>query len=498
MPKPDPNAPARRKAEALMRQTGELGRRTTDTAEQQKTKLEELAALHAKNLAEMAEAQAARMAELAANQTASMAAMVTAQSERMAELNEKTADVAGLAAEIVELLADGPVTPPPPPPPPPPPKPALTAAKLLEMPFSRDGMHHWLLGDKVRYGIPPETRNPMVANPVYTDGVLGSRGRLAVVRGFEMSLQKINAKHLYVVPPGSPMRRVDWHHRGGTGDGLPLTIPMPERSDRFPYPPDGDGDSELVLLVDSGDPMKAIAYVFAQFSYDCPRADNPQASARAVRRYVLSGPDVRARFDDGGEWGPGAIDWRHPAGFLQDEEVDLSGNTPFKHILNTTATRHSRQGAPASLHVISKGMIGRAWNTDRPLDDDDNLGNLPYGTIIAIRREDAGLREKLNLSPLGKRLFDNFLGRGAVVCDGQGQMTDGGARLQLRIDYKLAANAEKCRALQGELTKLVPHLWPVFDMPKHNEPLPRNSKGWVVIGGGEPIVPEFVNHAHDA
>jgi hypothetical protein len=291
------------------------------------------------------------------------------------------------------------------------------------------------------------------------------------------------------------MRRVDFHGRGGLGDKLPVTVPMPLPGGEFEYPPNGDGDSELVLLVQGDDPLKALAYVFAQFSYDCPFG-KPQASARNVAIYPLSGMDVRERFDSPGHYGPGAIDWRHPAGFLQD--FDETGATPFDCVLNFTATRHGRKGADSTLHVLSKRMIGRAWNTDRPMPAGDNLGDLAYGAIIAIPKHLAHLRETLGLSPAGKRLFDNMLGRGGVLCDGQGQHHNGGATLQLRIGNKLGANRAKCDLLMRDLNRLLPHLHPVFNMPKHNEALPRSSSGQVCIGGGEPLVPSLINRAWDA
>jgi hypothetical protein len=161
MPKPDPNAAARRKAEAMVRQAAELTRRTADTAVQQRTNVEELAAQHRQN-----------MDEMAANQAASMAAMVATQGERMDALAAKTAEVAGLASEIVDLLGDDPVTPPPPPPPPRP------SVDLLLNPFGKDAAHHTQLGAGVQYGIPPATLKAKVASPTYDAGRLGSRGRL--------------------------------------------------------------------------------------------------------------------------------------------------------------------------------------------------------------------------------------------------------------------------------------------------------------------------------
>jgi hypothetical protein len=139
-----------------------------------------------------------------------------------------------------------------------------------------------------------------------------------------------------------------------------------------------------------------------------------------------------------------------------------------------------------------------AWDTDRPLQADENQGDIPYGTRIAIRWQDRGLRETLGLSALGKVLFDTFLYYGCALIDGQGQVQNGKAVLQLRVDNALAENKSKVAAVDAALAKLLPHLWPVFSARKHHESDPRHSDGLIYVGGGGPLGPGAINSAYDA
>lgn len=431
---PNPNA-ARRKAEQLRTRVG-------DTKAAQEARLAELQAAQKANMEEMLAAQAARTAEAVARQETAVAAMLAAQNERMDALS-------AIATEIVTLLEPAA----PEPPPPPPPKPV----DLFLEPFSEDSAHRARIPADVEYGIPPGTLNAKVAKPVYDTGKKGERGRLALVKTFRCGATGQGRKYLILISPQDQPRRVVWHKAGGSGDGLPITVRMP--AFRAGLYPTGDGDNSVLLY----DPVADRVYQFNQFSYG-----TTEATARACFSYPMSGRDVRNRWDDPGDWGPGAIDWRHPAGFLRGREVDLTGAVKIAHVLNATATRHSGQGARPDQHILSKRMAYPAWNTDRPLSANENLGDLPYGTIIAIRRQDAGLRETLGLSPFGKRLFDTLLEHGCCLCDGQGQIVDNAPVLQLRVDSELAENAAKVRAVDETLAKLLPHLWPVFTTRRHN------------------------------
>ncbi|HNQ99723.1 MAG TPA: hypothetical protein PKN52_06960 [Trueperaceae bacterium] len=435
MPEPNLNA-ARRKAEAMGRQAAQLGQRVAETKAAQEARLAELQA-----------AQKANLDQMVANQAEAVAAMVAAQSTRMDELATRTGDLEGMAGEIASLL-----TAPPEPPPP--------VRDLFLEPFNEQSAHRARIPPDVEYGIPPGTLNAKVAKPVYDAGKKGERGRLALVRTFRCGATGQGRKYLIKVSPNDPPRRVVWHKAGGSGDGLPITVRMP--AFRPGLYPTGDGDNSVLLY----DPAADRVYQFNQFSYG-----TTEATARACFSYPLSGRDVRNRWDDPGMWGPGAIDWRHPGGFLRGREVDLTGAVQIRHVLNATATRHSGAGATAAQHALSKRMAYPAWETDRPLDANDNLGDLPYGTIVAIRRQDAGLRETLGLSPFGKRLFDTLLageGYGCCIGDGQGQIVDNAPVLQLRVDSELAENAAKVRAVDEALAKLLPHLWPVFTTRRHD------------------------------
>ena len=390
---------------------------------------------------------------------------------------------------------------------------ASSSVDLFLNPFDKDSAHHRPLGANVTYGIPPGTLNAKVANPTYDAGVLGSRGRLALVRTFRVGSTKQGQKYLHRVTASHPSREIEWHtdaFGGGTGDGLPITLKMPAPGPSSPYSDDPSGDNEVLLYPRNGTATDLVD-VFPQFNYDSRKGTVGVASARARDTYPIGGRDVRNLYNDPNTataaWGPGAIDWRHPGGFLRGHEVDLTGATPIRHLLNATATRHSRQGAAPTQHVLSKRMAYPAWETDRPMPSGDNLGDIPYGTIIAVRWEDRDLRDSttanpvrgvaLNLTPFGKQLFDTFLYFGCCLCDGQGQIVDDAPVLQLRVDWALARDTAKEAAVEAALAKLLPHLWPVFNPRRHTGETERHSDGLCYVGGGGPLGPGSINNAWD-
>jgi hypothetical protein len=425
-------------------------------------RLTERAAALEKRSAEQEAAQNANSADVVAR----FEAMAADQAARRAEISASIAAVAAEMGELAAMLEE-------PAPPPPPPKP-IPVDLFLE-PFSADSAHRTRIGAGVEYGIPPGTLNAKVAKPEYDAGRKGERGRLALVKTFRCGATAQGRKHLIRMSPTDPSRRVVWHRNGGAGTGLPCTLRMPPFA-RGLYP-SGDGDNSLLLY----DPAADRVYQLNQFEWG-----DGECKARAVTSYSLAGRDVRHRFDDPGEWGPGAIDWRHPAGFLRGREVDLTGAVKIRHTLNITATRHSGAGARADQHILSKRMAFPAWETDRPMPADYNLGDLPYGTILAIRWQDRGLRETLGLSPFGKILFDTFLEHGGCLCDGQGQIVDSAPVLQLRVDAELALDAAKVKAVDETLAKLLPHLWPVFNPRRHDGEDQFGPDGVAYVGGGGP------------
>lgn len=367
---------------------------------------------------------------------------------------------------------------------------APTAQEIFRNPFNKDSSHHTPLGEKVEYGIPPATLKVAVPNPVYQPGVKGSRGRLERVSTFRVGSTPQGMKCLHFVKPDDRVFVCDWHRHGGTGKGLPMKGRAPTG---VPYGSEKGGDNAIFLYPHNG-AEEDLADNFTQFKWT---SDN-KATARQCRQYGLRGRDVRNRYNDGGVWGSGAIGWRHPGGFLRGRECDLTGKKAIRHLLNATATRHSGQGAAPGNHVLARSMAYPAWQTDLPLDGNDNQGDIPYGTILAVRWEDRALVDKLGLSPLGRQLFNTFLYHGCCICDGQGQEIDGGGVLQLRVDHELALDKELETEVEKALQKLLPHLWPVFNPRRHDQDAKRHSDGLIYVGGGGPLGPGAINNAWDA
>ena len=471
----------------------------------------ESAKLKAEQLVEQATALTARIDELAA----ALSEAVYAQTQRLTEIQNRTVaidqaerltdikarmvEVTSTAGEIARLLAGlsepvkPPVEPPPPPPvepPPPPVKPPSGKVDLFLNPYNKDSAHHTQVGTGASYGIAPGTLKAQVANPSYDQGQRGSRGRLEKVKTFRCGASKQGQKYLRRVQPSDPEQHCVHHGGAGSGSGLPCTLRMPPAS-RGNYPT-GSGDNSVMFYPHNGDPKSDVIDILNQFHWD-----SNGVTARARHTHPLSGRDVRNRYNDSGSWGPGAIDWRHPGGFLRGHEVDLTGKHAIPHLLNATATRHSGAGAKPEHHVLSKRMCYPAWNTDRPLSPDENLGDIPYGTIIVVRWQDRGLRETLGLSPLGRVLFDTFLHFGCCLCDGQGQTVGGAPVLQLRVDSELAEDNNKVSAVDAALGKILPHLWPIWNPRRHNEDDQRHN-GLIYVGGGEPLGGDALNNAWDA
>lgn len=457
---------------------------------------------------------------------------------------------------------------------------ATGGGATLQNPFNKWSAHHRPIGNGATYGIPPgadasKVRSTTAALGDYSGGVLGRRGRISLVREIGLSSEPQNRKYLHHIDSAWTARDVVFHNRGGGGGGLTWNgkVPTPAQAALPPHWPDildpgpavdpnasDIGDNEVILY----DVGAGTAHVFAEFMFvmndPAIRARVPAVSAaRARQEYGIGGRDVRKNWNTpGGDYGPGAADWRHPGGFLQGHEVDLSGNTPIRHLLNLTATRHSGLGATAAQHIISRRIAYPAWWTDRPFgsrDPDgtgplasvpDNQGDTPYGAILCIRKGDRGARNSttaspftspyvddpadrtpagsthsfntagnavytLNLTAFEKRLFDCFVYYGAMICDGQGQLRSSAPTMKLRVDHTLGGDTAKRNAVFNGMQKLIPLLFPIYNPRKHyetddviggpevyNNPASR-WHGFPFVGGGGPIDEnESVNTAYDA
>jgi hypothetical protein len=334
---------------------------------------------------------------------------------------------------------------------------------------------------------------------------------------FRLGLNKPGVKHAYWVEPGHPLREIEFQALQpgggqGNGDGLPVTLRLPPQSATTFYPPYAgsptnpaadDRDNEI-LFFPRGGLQVDMADCFPQFVYDSkrPGTTGGKASARSRLSFGLGGRDVRDRWDDPGSWGPSAMGWRLLGGVLRRFECDVFSATPrpINHLLIATATRHSGAGAPASAHILSRYISYPGWGTDTPILAGENMGDLPYGVILTIRDVDLALRDLLGLSPFGKVLFGTIAGFGICLADGQGQTVDGGGVVQMRVDSGWVPGSPEHAAVDADLIKLLPLLYPVFNPRSHvgGDAPEIWTDGMPYVGGGGRRLAGSINTAWDA
>lgn len=380
---------------------------------------------------------------------------------------------------------------------------------LLVNPFGKIASCHRPLGRNVLYGVPPGTTDPRKATPdAYDAGQLGSRGRLNAVGTFRISSSAATWKYIRRVESGDSNRLIEQQEKGtgagsqyGGGNGGQTLAGGASVNTKVPPEgelPSSDGDNEVLFFPKNA--TGTIAQAYAQFRY---RAENPactEASARGGWEYDLEGHDTRDTWVSDDSWGPSASEIRLHSGVLLAS--DFTGSEPIRKRLYATATATSITAAVrAEHHVLSRKNAWPAWGQDSPHQTlngvPDNSGDIPYGTIICVRWFDYGLRETLGLTDFGKRLFDCLYYFGCTIGDRQGQVVNDQAVIQLRADDTLGSNATNRTLVNTELQKILPHLWPVFNVRKHDAG--DASERWVdgdyYIGGGGPIDAGSINSA---
>lgn len=356
---------------------------------------------------------------------------------------------------------------------------------LFQNPFNRFSAHHRPVGAGAEYGV-PGTTGP------------ATRGRIAIVTRISLSMSPATRKYLYRVSPDDPFRtiRYDPSTGGGAaaGQGLPLTLRMPADG---PYPTAGEDRNVILWPRDGG--TQDLCTMFYGF-------DNRTGTARYAKAWPFGGIDFADGSDKFGP-GSGASRMRWPSGVLRGFEINPENPAPIRHCFQGTATRHSHPDsrkspkAPASRHVLGKTHVWPAYGTDSGADrPDSNLGDIPYGTRLVIRRQDFGLRDQLGLSARGLVLFDTLCYYGMYLVDGQGQYdaANDGAVIQQRCDQTITA--ETAADVNAQLMKILPLLWPV----RNPRPLERETEvfsrdGLPYAGGGGPLDPaQSINTAWDA
>jgi hypothetical protein len=361
-------------------------------------------------------------------------------------------------------------------------------SELYRNPFNYLSAHHRPIGAGVEYGVPGGTLAPRNATPDYAPaGAPNSRGRLAVVGTFRLSNAVGNQKVLLWVRPEDPFRMIA-PTPGTSGANLPTPAPGLRFPAHSPVKLPNDGDGEVGLYPRNGGALDLID-VFFQFR---------DAKSTATRRtaYALAITDV---WDDPAvARGIGATGVRWPSGVLRGAEINAPAPAPIRHALNCTATRHSGRGAPPALHVLSRTMVWPAYSIDTLHADDDNQGDIPYGTVIALRPEDyAMLAARPELTARQRALLDVFRYYGCRIVDGQGQVVDGKAVLQLRTDGELADDVKG--EVNAMLQAMLPFLYPIRNPRPHAmETEIWKDDGLPYVGGGGPIDAKSVNDAWDA
>jgi hypothetical protein len=305
---------------------------------------------------------------------------------------------------------------------------------LLANPFDRTSAHHRPIGTGAVYGL--------LQNGVRT------RGRLAVIT--EVSLAPATGiKYMNTVRAADPMTTVRQNDSHGPGreTGLPCDLRIPADAAIPPYQP--GHDNCVLFFPRNGEAGSDLADQFFGFHRD------PAGiySASVHKAYSLRGTDV------GG--GTSASRIKFPSGVMRGRE--LVNKLPIRHALQVAVTR---KGNPA-YHLLSKEWRWPALGTDGGAQSPDvNLGDLPYGTRVAIRPQDAGQRETLGLSEVGKLLFDAHLYYGVLIVDGTGAGATG-AKWNYRRDQDIPNEWKK--DVEDQLRKIVPLLWPIANTVEHEE-----------------------------
>ena len=355
---------------------------------------------------------------------------------------------------------------------------------LFHNPYNKYSAHHRPVGAGAEYGVPG------------TSGT-ATRGRIAIVTRIALSSAPATKKYLHQVKPTDPMRRIKYDPKTG-GDpkdnGLPIEVRMPEG---VPYPTKGEDRNVILWPRDGG--TTDLCTMFYGFN-------NLTGTARYAKGWPFQGLD----FHDGSDaYGPGsgASRMRWPSGVVRGFEVNSDDPSPIRHCLQCTATQHIKPDnkkapqAPASRHVLGKTFVWPAYGTDSGASNPAaNLGDIPYGTRLVIRKQDFGKRDSLGLSARGLVLFDTFCYYGMHIVDGQGQYDarNNGAVLQLRCDQEVSPVAAD--DVNEQLLKILPLLWPVRNpRPNGKETEIFPGDGLPYAGGGGPLDPaQSINNAWDA
>lgn len=268
--------------------------------------------------------------------------------------------------------------------------------QIFYNPFNKHSMYHIPLACGLRYaGDNDATTRAWQANNFgnFKIGCVDSPPSPRSTRDFCDE----NAHPIFIAPPGTPTEVVGKY---GKGNGLPVTVRMPEEA-KIRLDRGGGKDATTSIFY----PDTNQVHVFYHYSYE-PGG----ASAERYLTYNGAGTGHPNRIGDPDVGTPasGLGNWM---GILRGHEVNSVYD--FNHRFKIAVARKDNHG-PA--HILGRGFHLPANGTDGGITAGENLGPFNYGDIVALPPNiDV---DKLPLSPVGKKFARAMQQYGVILADG--------------------------------------------------------------------------------
>jgi hypothetical protein len=372
------------------------------------------------------------------------------------------------------------------------------------------------------YGIPKGFFTAGTGSPADTPAVPGSRGRLSTIRSFRIEGGAKFSK--YSLENDTSWTVFEVRDQNATGTVL-VNQGFPEAfKSIFAITRRADGTivaSDNVISIYY--PATDVCRLFFSLDWDPLFGPNGSFLCGFVRTFSLKGVGhVAVTRTDTQDAGSSATRIRQPPGWILREE-DCRLLRPMRYVIHATATRRSNNTSQLTAnHILGRSRIWPAAGVDSNAGDDtgsgglpNNQGDIPYGTLLTIRRMDWGLRDStsLGLTSLGKLLFDQLRFYGLRVMDGNtvfiGSGATQGSCLQVRISGGPASNgylwANTLRdQVNAEYAKMTELLWPVMNTRDYGAETELHTDGFWYSAGGGPVdgkalaLTECINTAFNA
>jgi hypothetical protein len=407
---------------------------------------------------------------------------------------------------------------------------------LLKNPFSKRSNQHRPFGKNVKWGIARgiDKNNIYDTNPTYpaptkffNEGDLspfthvyadipksGNVGSITAAQGDPF----VKYTH-YVTKEPLPTRAKTKITRAAKNykEGIPATGQMellPENSvtgdkiyNTTPAYPDVDGtDGNLILYPENGEDVDIAVWYYGLYK------TGNYAEIRRV--WGLQGLDYPEKSGD--QKGAGASRCYWPMGVLRGYEL-TSSPPKIQHVLQVAVSRLGGSGnAPPGSHILNQEVVWPAYGADS-IDADDNKGWLAYGTRFGIppwlRKDEYRnstnaapyLGVALNLTAIGKALFDCFAIYGGCIVDGHKDYDDAThGVMKFRTDQGVTDALETSvdnamKSLLGKTaTNSLCFLFPAANPRKHKDDgTDLHTDGLYYYGGGGKLYDDSINTAWD-